>query len=71
MNAAAWVCLLLPLASAVAITFAGTRISRRVAGYVSTVTTFGAFVAALVAFFTMWGENAGERAHATAISLGR
>ena len=36
MAAAAWICLLLPLASAVAITLAGTRISRRVAGYVST-----------------------------------
>ena len=29
MNAAAWICLLLPLAAAVAITLAGTRISRR------------------------------------------
>ena len=36
MAAAAWICLLLPLASAVAITLAGTAIPRRVAGYVST-----------------------------------
>ena len=41
MNAAAWTCLLLPLASTVAITAAGTRISRRAAAYVSTATTFG------------------------------
>ena len=32
MNAAAWTCLLLPLASAVAITLCGTRISRRALG---------------------------------------
>ena len=50
MNAAAWTCLLLPLASAVAITLCGTRISRRIAGYVATLTAFGAFAAAVVAF---------------------
>src|SRR2546422_4048063 len=65
MKAATWVCLLLPLASAVAITFAGTKISRRVAGYISTLTTMGAFVAAAVAFFTMLGEDAGSRGHVT------
>ncbi len=65
MNAAAWVCLLLPLGSAVAITLGGTRISRRLAGYTATVTTMGSFVAALYAFFTMWGENAEARSHAT------
>ena len=36
MTAAAWICLLLPLASAVGITLAGTAISRRVAGYTAT-----------------------------------
>jgi len=65
MRAAAWVCLLLPLASAVAITFAGTKISRRAAGYISTLTTMGSFVAAAVAFFTMLGEDAGARGHVT------
>src|SRR5438132_3593209 len=65
MNAAAWVCLLLPLASAVAITAGGTAIPRRVTGYVSTLTTMGAFAAAAVAFFVMLGENADQRAHAT------
>jgi NADH-quinone oxidoreductase subunit L len=65
MRAASWVCLLLPLASAIAITLGGTKLSRRVAGYISTVTTLGSFVAAAVAFFTMWGEHAGARTHVT------
>jgi len=57
MRAAAWICLLLPLASTVGITLSGTRISRRVAGYVSTATTMGAFAAALVDFFSLWGSH--------------
>jgi NADH-quinone oxidoreductase subunit L len=65
VNAAAWICLLLPLASVVAIAAAGTRISRRAAAYVSTATTFGSFVAAVVAFVVMLGKSAGERAHST------
>jgi NADH-quinone oxidoreductase subunit L len=65
MNAAAWACLLLPLGSAVAITLCGTRISRRFAGYIATVTTMGSFAAALYAFFTMWSEDPESRAHAT------
>jgi NADH-quinone oxidoreductase subunit L len=63
MRTAAWICLLLPLASALAITLSGTRISRRVAGYVSTATTFGAFIAALVDFFSLWGSH--DRSHLT------
>ena len=55
MNAAAWICLLLPLAAALAITLAGTRISRRAAAYISTLTTMGAFAAAIVAFVIMLG----------------
>ena len=46
MAAAAWICLLLPLASTVAIMLGGTKLSRRAAGYVSTVTTMGALAAA-------------------------
>jgi NADH-quinone oxidoreductase subunit L len=63
MRAAAWICLLLPLASTVAITLGGTRISRRVAGYVSTATTMGAFAAAAVDFFSLWGSD--NRTHLT------
>jgi len=47
LNAAAWTCLLLPLASTVVITRGGTRISRRLACYSSTLTTMGAFAAAV------------------------
>jgi NADH-quinone oxidoreductase subunit L len=63
--AASWVCLLLPLASAIAITLAGTAIPRRIAGYVSTATTMGAFVAAIVAFADMAGKGASHRGTAT------
>jgi NADH-quinone oxidoreductase subunit L len=57
VSAAAWVCLVLPLFSAVAITLAGTRLSRRGAAYVSTVTTMGAFAAAIVTFAIMLGRT--------------
>ena len=43
MNAAAWICLLLPLAAATAITLAGTASRAASAGYLSTATTLGAF----------------------------
>jgi NADH-quinone oxidoreductase subunit L len=65
MNAAAWTCLLLPLAAAVAITLGGTHISRRLSGYVSTGATLGAFAAAVVALVIMLGESPEERAHTT------
>ncbi len=65
MNVAAWICLLLPLASATVITISGTAISRRTAGWISTTTTFGAFVAACVCFFDLLGEHASERTHVT------
>src|SRR4029077_3814279 len=65
LNAAAWTCLTLPLAAVLAIPAAGTRISRRTAAYISTATTFGSFVAAIVAFVIMLGEHPGERAHTT------
>src|SRR5258708_1544460 len=62
MNAAAWVCLLLPLAATASITAAGDRISRRGAGYLSTATTMAAFVAALVALVDMLGKSPPDRA---------
>jgi NADH-quinone oxidoreductase subunit L len=65
VRAAAWICLLLPLASTLAITAGGTAISRRVAGYVSTLTTMGAFVAALVDLGSLLGEHAHARTHVT------
>jgi NADH-quinone oxidoreductase subunit L len=65
MKEAAWVCLLLPLASAIAITLAGTRTSRRVAAYTATLTTMASFVAAAVAFFTAWGDDPESRSQVT------
>jgi NADH-quinone oxidoreductase subunit L len=56
-----WICLLFPLAGALGITLAGTRISRRAAGYVSTATTFGAFAGAIVSFVAMWGRAKDDR----------
>jgi len=63
--AASWICLLLPLASAVAITLAGTAIPRRSTGYISTATAMGAFAAAAVAFADMAGKGASDRGAAT------
>jgi NADH-quinone oxidoreductase subunit L len=61
MIAGAWVCLLAPLAGALLITLAGTRISRRAAGYLSTLSVFVAFAGAVVTFFSMWGRDAEDR----------
>jgi NADH-quinone oxidoreductase subunit L len=65
MNAAAWVCLASPLLATVALALAGTRISRRGAGYVSTASTMLSFAAAVVAFVVMLGDSPGARAHET------
>jgi NADH-quinone oxidoreductase subunit L len=61
VTAGAWVCLLSPLAGALLITLAGTRIARRTAGWISTLTTFVAFGGALVTFFSLWAESPDER----------
>ncbi|HLG09208.1 MAG TPA: NADH-quinone oxidoreductase subunit L [Gaiellaceae bacterium] len=61
MIAGAWICLLAPLAGSLAITFAGQRISRRMAGWISTLTTFIAFGGALVAFFGLWATDPSDR----------
>ncbi len=61
MIVGAWVCLLSPLAGALAITLAGGRISRRTAGWISTLTTFVAFGGALVAFVGLWAADPADR----------
>jgi NADH-quinone oxidoreductase subunit L len=61
MIAGAWICLLAPLGGAVAITAAGGRISRRTAGWISTLTTFIAFGGALIAFFGLWAADPSDR----------
>jgi NADH-quinone oxidoreductase subunit L len=62
---AGWVCLGAPLGGCALITLGGTRISRRAAGYLATLSTSVAFVAALVAFLTLLGQEPDERAHAS------
>ena len=61
MIAGAWVCLLSPLAGAIAITLAGRRISRRTAAWISVLTTFVAFGGALVAFAGLWAADPSDR----------
>jgi NADH-quinone oxidoreductase subunit L len=61
--AGAWVCLFAPLAGCLAIALAGGSISRRTAGWISTLTTFVAFGGALVTLFDVWADEAGEREH--------
>ncbi len=63
MMAAAWICLLSPLAAALAITLAGMRISGRTAGWIATTSTAASFVAALVAFTKLLSESDSQRYH--------
>ncbi|HVM18039.1 MAG TPA: NADH-quinone oxidoreductase subunit L [Gaiellaceae bacterium] len=65
MAVGAWICLLAPLAGALLITLAGTRISRRAAGLVSTLSVAVAFGGALTAFFALLGRGAEKRAEST------
>ena len=61
MIAGGWICLFAPLAGAIAIMLAGQRISRRTAGWISTLTTFAAFGGALIAFLGLWTSEAADR----------
>ena len=61
MVPAAWTCLLAPLAGALAVTLLGTRISRRAAGYLATLSVAVGAVAAAVAFFAALGREEEER----------
>jgi NADH-quinone oxidoreductase subunit L len=64
---AAWICLLSPLGAALLITLGGTRISRRAAGYLATLSVLVSFVAALVALFRLLDEPAEERSHVSTL----
>ncbi len=57
----AWICLLSPLAAAGLITLGGERLSRRNAGYVSTLSCFVAFGGALTTFIGLLGRDGGNR----------
>jgi NADH-quinone oxidoreductase subunit L len=65
VTAAAWVCLLSPLAGAVGLTLAGTSISRRAAAYLGTLSVTVSFVAAAVVFFALLGREGEERSELT------
>ena len=66
MIAGAWICLVAPLVGAIAITLAGQRISRRTAGWLSTVSVFVAFAGAVVAFFGLRSNGSEDAWTATA-----
>jgi NADH-quinone oxidoreductase subunit L len=57
----AWICLLSPLAATGLITLGGNRLSRRTAGYLSTLACFVAFGGALASFIGLLGRDASDR----------
>jgi NADH-quinone oxidoreductase subunit L len=57
----AWICLLSPLVAAGLITLAGQRLSRRGAGYLSTLSCFVAFGGALTTFIGLLGRDGSHR----------
>ncbi len=61
MTAGAWLCLLAPLAGALAITLLGRSISRRTAAWISTASVFTAFGGAVAAFVGLLGRDHEER----------
>ncbi len=61
MTAGAWLCLLAPLAGALAIALLGGSISRRTAAWISTASVFTAFVGAIVSFVGLLGREHEER----------
>jgi NADH-quinone oxidoreductase subunit L len=64
---AAWICLLSPLAAAALITLGGTRITRRQAGYLATLSVLVSFVSALVTFFLLLNDSPEERSHGSTL----
>ncbi|HEY7706923.1 MAG TPA: proton-conducting transporter membrane subunit, partial [Gaiellaceae bacterium] len=63
MIAAAWICLLSPLAAAVLITLLGTRVPRKAAAYVATLSVLVSFVAALTTLVLLLGDSPEDRSH--------
>ena len=61
MIAGAWICLLAPLAGALLITLLGGSISRRTAGWLSTLSVFTAFGGAVTAFVGLVEREHEER----------
>ena len=67
MIEAAWIALAAPAVGVVAIALAGTRIPPRVAGYVAAGTTLVSFVASVVTFVLLLGEDPEERSHSSTV----
>ena len=65
MTSGAWLCLLAPLAGAVLITLSGTRLSRRGAGWLSTLSVFVGFAGAVWAFVDMLSKDTADRSQIT------
>jgi NADH-quinone oxidoreductase subunit L len=61
MVTTAWIALFLPLASAFAITLGGSRLSRRNAAWVATLSVAAAFGCTLATFVDMLGRQANDR----------
>jgi NADH-quinone oxidoreductase subunit L len=61
MIAGAWLCLVAPLAGALAITLLGGSISRRTAGWISTLSVFTAFGGAVASFVGLLSREPEER----------
>ncbi len=60
-----WLCLLAPLAGFLAIVLAGTRITRRQAGLISTLSVFVGFAGAVAAFVDSLGREPDDRVELT------
>ncbi|HEX2293105.1 MAG TPA: NADH-quinone oxidoreductase subunit L [Gaiellaceae bacterium] len=67
MTTAAWICLFSPLAAAVLLTLLGTRIPRKAAGYIATLSVLVSFVAALTTFVLLLGDEPEERSHTSTL----
>jgi NADH-quinone oxidoreductase subunit L len=66
MTTGAWLCLVAPLAGAMLITLCGTRISRRAAGWISTLSVFTAFGGAVWSFLALRSHGSDHGAISTA-----
>jgi NADH-quinone oxidoreductase subunit L len=66
MITGAWICLIAPLAGALLITLAGTRIPRVAAGWISTLSVFVAFGGAAWSFFGLRSHGSADPAISTA-----
>jgi NADH-quinone oxidoreductase subunit L len=62
MIPAAWICLFLPLAGALAITLLGTAVSRRTSALIATTSVAAAFAASVVSFVEMLSRSTFDRA---------